>query len=213
VKLFSLEAFRAFFLKLMGCTYQEIGSLYDLSPRSIKYHVQVIKRSYPQAEKYFLENIVEVPQQMEEKVKLATNLAEDFIKQIKLPKEPEIKELSTQTTALPPAMEQTTNAAFTPSKTPTILLEAIDKSTSTFYQQTMDIEKDFEREDREKVKQEEEKGIFKLKEDFLFILALVALVFGMVMMTKKDTTPVVISQPQPQPQPQRRIIRLSTMGV
>ena len=198
MRLFSPEAFRAAFLKLMGCTYQEIGSLYDLAPRSVKYHVKAIKQRYPQIEEFFLKEVKEIPQEMTEKIELATALTTKFMQTLR---ENIQREEQTQNTS------QQNTSQIQQSKVPTVLLEAIDRSVSTYYQKEDTSE--FETEEDEKVKEEK----VQPKKDIWLYIALTFAVFGMIFSLKGRKVEKNEKRIPAERRIGRRIIRLSQMGV
>ncbi|MCD6384357.1 hypothetical protein J7M23_01130 [Candidatus Sumerlaeota bacterium] len=219
MKLFSLEAFRAFFLKLLGCTYQEIGALHDLAPRSIKYHVQAIRSSYPDAKNFFLEKVTEVPEKKEEKVRLATKLAQEYLDRF----HQKIKQFSehSEPSQPPQQIQQIQPTASSPpqstpsqpvSQVPQLLLEAIDRSVSTYYEkQQQDISNlEFEKEEQPQPSKQDDK-IF-----LIIILITFAFTLPFVFLTasskSKNSQP---SQQQPfhQQFAQRKILRLSQLGI
>ncbi len=222
MRLFSLEAFRAFFLKLMGCTYQEIGLQYDLAPRSIKYHIKAIKRTYPDAEKFFLSNVTDVPTTMKEKVKLATELAEAYIKHIpeklKSPESPP----ETQVTTEQPVQVETFPATVSTSaqisqpkistSLPTVLLEAIDRSVSAYYEKSDDITPELVEEEQQP-KEPEEKPKTQDKTLYLALIFGLGLLFLVIVFLTRQ--PSVI-QPAPQPvntPPRPNFVKLSQLGI
>ncbi len=138
MQLLSKDSICATFLKQLGMTYKEIADVYDIAPNTAKYHIYMVKKNYPDIEEYFFSNVLEVPESKEDKIRLAKELTEKFIQS---------KKQAAQENLNQP--QESMKSTY-----PTLLLSAIDKSVSTYYErvETKEFEDQVEEEHKSQSK-------------------------------------------------------------
>lgn len=181
-----LQALQAYFLHRMGVPYKQISSILGGAPATHKFRSYILRKSIPQIDEFYDKNVISIPSSLEEQVKLAHELAEKFKLEIgekeegKKEKETSVKE------------DQTIQDA----SMPTLLLEAIDRSVSTFWheQDTSDLEEEEEDQKEEKPRR------FDLLTTFGFIgglFGLFSLLLTMINKNKHEEIPVKTGMTNP----------------